>query len=66
MSQPIRMLRLPQVLKKTGLSRSQIYRLIALGNFPTQIQLSERISGWIEIEIDQWLQERIELSRERS
>lgn len=65
MSQSIRMLRLPDVMQKTGLSRSQIYRLITLGSFPTQIQLGDRSSGWIESEIDGWLAERIALSRER-
>jgi prophage regulatory protein len=65
MNQPIRMLRLPDVMQKTGLSRSQIYRLIALGSFPTQIQLGDRSAGWIESEIDGWLGERIALSRER-
>ncbi|MBS0513892.1 MAG: AlpA family transcriptional regulator [Proteobacteria bacterium] len=58
------MLRLPDVLLKTGLSRSQIYRLITQGSFPTQIQLGSRASGWIESEIDGWLAGRIALSRE--
>ncbi|MBN8888465.1 MAG: AlpA family transcriptional regulator [Rudaea sp.] len=63
MNLPIRMLRLPDVLQKTGLSRSQIYRLIALGCFPTQVQLSDRAAGWVELEIDQWLQKKIDVSR---
>ena len=63
MNQPIRMLRLPDVLQKTGLSRSQIYRLIALGSFPAQIQLSDRAAGWIEVEIDHWLQTKVDVSR---
>ncbi len=66
MNQTIRMLRLPDVLQKTGLSRSQIYRLITLGAFPTQIRLGERTSGWIESEIDGWLAGRIALSRDSS
>ena len=63
MSSSIRMLRLPDVIEKTALSRSQIYRLIALGSFPSQIQLGERASGWIEDEVERWLLERIERSR---
>jgi len=59
----VRMLRLPDVLKRTALSRSQIYRLIEQDDFPKQVRLSERASGWIEEEVDGWLRERIERSR---
>lgn len=59
----MRMLRLPDVIRKTALSRSQIYRLIGMGNFPKQVSLSERAAGWIEEEIDAWLNSRIEYSR---
>jgi prophage regulatory protein len=63
MNAKIRMLRLPDVIEKTALSRSQIYRLIALGTFPGQIQLGERASGWVEEEVERWLLKRIEQSR---
>ena len=43
---------------------STIYRLISQGDFPRQIKLSERSSGWLQSEVDQWLQERIEASRD--
>lgn len=66
MNQPIRILRLPDVLQRTGLSRSQIYRLVTLGSFPTQIQLGDRASGWIEAEVEKWLQDRIARSREQT
>jgi len=60
---PIRMLRLPEVIRKTGLSRSQIYRLIDMGSFPGQVHLAERTAAWIETEIEQWLLERINRTR---
>lgn len=63
MNPPIRMLRLPDVVQKTGLSRSQIYRLVGLGSFPRQIQLGDRAAAWIEVEIERWLQERIDQTR---
>lgn len=63
MSQSIRMLRLPAVMQKTGLSRSQIYRLVEMGSFPGQVQLGERTAAWIEEEIEQWLTERINQTR---
>lgn len=50
-----RALRLPRVIDKTGLSRTQIYRLIKAGAFPAQIKLSMAISVWDESAIDSWL-----------
>lgn len=51
-------LRRPQVENKTGLGRSSIYRLIQLGQFPKPIKLTERSVGWLESEIDNWIQSR--------
>jgi len=52
-------LRLPAIRKITGLSRSAIYDLISQGKFPKQIKLTSRSSGWIESEVNQWLDDRI-------
>lgn len=49
-------LRLPQVLSKTGLSRSNLYRLVARGQFPKGFKLSERTVVWDEAQVDGWLQ----------
>ena len=65
MNNSVRMLRLPEVVSRTALSRSQIYRLIELGTFPRQVSLGERAAGWVEEEVDSWLRERIEHSRKR-
>jgi len=56
-------LKLTEVKLITGLSGSTIYRLISQGDFPKQIKLSERSSGWLKSEVDQWLNERIAASR---
>jgi len=56
-------LKLIEVKETTGLSSSTIYRLVSRSQFPQQIKLSERSSGWLKSEVDQWLQERIEASR---
>ena len=63
MNNSVRMLRLPEVVNRTALSRSQIYRLIELGTFPKQVALGERAAGWVEEEVDGWLRARIEMSR---
>ena len=52
-------LRLPEVKKVTGLSRSGIYQLISLNQFPKQIKLGARSSGWIESEVLEWIDEKI-------
>jgi prophage regulatory protein len=56
-------LRLPSVQKRTGLSRSTIYLRISEGNFPKPISLGGRAVGWIEEEINEWLNQRIKASR---
>ncbi|PHQ60983.1 MAG: hypothetical protein COC10_12785 [Sphingobium sp.] len=66
MSQQI--LKLSEVKKITGLSGSSIYRKAAdpEDSFPRPIKLSIRSSGFLQSEISQWLQERIEASRNDS
>jgi len=59
-------LRLPDVKRSTGLSRSSIYLRISQGTFPKPVSLGGRAVGWLEAEIQQWLQRRIEASRSES
>jgi len=54
-------LRVDEVLFRTGLSRTRLYRMIAKGNFPYPISLSTRTVGWIEGEIVSWLVDRIKM-----
>lgn len=60
---PAAILRLAQVIKRTGLSRSTIYQRIDDGAFPQQIRLGANSVGWIETEIDEWISSRIQQSR---
>jgi prophage regulatory protein len=57
-------IRLRQAILKTGLSRSTIYTLIKLGDFPQQIKLSPRTMGFLESEIDAWIAARVASSRD--
>ena len=50
--------RLKNVIEVTGMSRSTIYRLMDQDRFPKPIKLSQRIIGFLEEDIDQWIQER--------
>ena len=56
-------LRLPAVKARTGLSRSTIYLRIAEGDFPKSIRLGGRAVGWIESEIQTWVQQQIDAAR---
>jgi prophage regulatory protein len=56
-------LRLPAVKARTGLSRSTIYLRVSECEFPKPISLGGRAIGWIEEEINDWLKERITVSR---
>ena len=56
-------LRLPAVKTRTGLSRSTIYLRISEDSFPRPISLGGRAVGWIESEVDEWLEQQIEASR---
>ena len=56
-------LRLPQVTARTGLSRSRIYDFIKNKQFPKQVSLGERAVGWLESEIDAWIDDRVRESR---
>lgn len=57
-------IRLPEVRARTGLSRSEIYRREALGQFPRRVSLGARSVGWSSEEVSAWVAERIRMSRE--
>ncbi len=56
-------LRLPAVKARTGLSRSTIYLRISEGSFPKPVSLGGRAVGWVEAEVNEWLDEQIKQSR---
>jgi len=53
-------LRLKEVMQVTGLGRSVIYKKIKEGLFPQQIKLTERSSGWVESEINNWIEAKVQ------
>ncbi len=56
-------LRLPEVRSRTGLSRSTLYLRMSQGSFPKPVSLGGRTVGWVESEINDWIAQRIESSR---
>ena len=58
-----KIIRLPAVKEKTGLSRSSIYLRMSKAEFPKSISLGDRAIGWLESDIEQWIDERISASK---
>jgi len=63
MTESKRILRLPEVIKRTGIKRSTIYLKMQLDEFPQSISLGARSCGWLESDIDSWISSCIENSR---
>ena len=63
-------IRLNEVLSRTGYGRTSIYRKMEEGTFPKSLKLGgppkdpsifdSRAIAWIEDEVDQWIEDRIE------
>lgn len=62
----IRLLRLPEVMNKTGYGKAWIYRLINEGLFPQPVKIGVRAIAFIESEIDEWIVSAIERSRKNA
>ena len=50
-----KVLRLPSVIDRTGLSRSTIYTRVREGTFPRQIPLGPNAVGWLQEEVEGWI-----------
>jgi prophage regulatory protein len=50
-----RILRLQEVMDRTGMSRATLYAAMKRGDFPQSIQISKRCVGWLEADIEAWI-----------
>ena len=67
-------IRMNEVLSRTGYGRTSIYRKMEEGTFPKSLKLGgppkdpsifdSRAIAWIEDEVNQWIQDRIEERQE--
>jgi len=53
-----RLIRRPEVEKRTGLSRSTIYDWLKRGEFPLPVKLGKRLVAWREGDITAWIESR--------
>jgi len=61
-----RLIRWKEVHNLTSICRSHAHAMAARGDFPKPIKLGSRASAWIEAEVLQWVQDRIDASRSAS
>lgn len=55
-----RLIRLREVLTRTGRSKAQLYRDIAVGDFPKPIKTGRRSVAFVEAEVMAWLAARMD------
>ena len=65
-----KLIRFPEVMSRTGYGRTSIYRKMEDGSFPKSLKLGgppkdpnefdSRAIAWLEDDIDQWMESRIE------
>ena len=53
-----RILRLPEVASRLGVSHDTVRRMVRDGRFPPPLEIARRSIGWLEADLDVWLAER--------
>ncbi|ROR70192.1 AlpA family transcriptional regulator [Vibrio crassostreae] len=53
----MRFLKIKEVMTKTALSRSSIYRKMSEGSFPKPVPIGERAVAWIDSDVEEWMKE---------
>ena len=61
-NQPEKLNRLPEVMRRTAMSRSSIYLAMKEGTFPKPVKLGRRSVAWRESCLQRWIDERGEVA----
>jgi prophage regulatory protein len=59
------LIRLPEVGRRTSLSRSEIFKRMHAGKFPHYVKIGARAVAWVEDEIDAYVEDKIATRDER-
>lgn len=59
-----KLIRLPEVLALTGLSRSRLYEKVREGTFEAPVRIDRRSVAWSFIRVQAWIAERIRVGRD--
>ncbi|ADH86824.1 helix-turn-helix transcriptional regulator [Desulfurivibrio alkaliphilus] len=57
-AKPKRIIRKPELWVKVGLSDPTIWRLEKKGKFPKRLRLGGNSCGWLEHEVNEWINNR--------
>ena len=52
----LRILRFPELREKAGLKKSSLYAMMKANKFPRPIAIGARAVGWLQTEIDEWIE----------
>ena len=52
-------LRMPMVVRMTGLCRSTIYKMVSEKKFPSPVRLGDRAVAWRRTDLDKWSDDRL-------
>lgn len=55
----VRFIRLPEVMRRTGLSKITVYRMELGGRFPRRRKIGTHAVAWVQAEIDEWCAKRV-------
>lgn len=66
MKEKTKLIRISEVIERTGFCRAWIYRLIKNNSFPSPVKTGERSIAFIESEVDAWIDEKIFYSRNQA
>lgn len=58
-AKPMRLIRLAEVKRRTGVSTSTIYRWMTEGKFPRSHPIGDFIAAWSEAEIEEWIESKV-------
>jgi len=58
-TQPLRFMRMGEVIEMVGVSRATIYRWMDAGDFPRSIALGGNSIAWSEKSVQEWIESRI-------
>jgi len=54
-----RIIRKPELLNIIGLSYPTIWRMEKMGKFPKRLRLGSNSCGWLESEVNEWIEGRL-------
>ena len=54
----VKIIRVPTVLERIGVSRSTLYQWVSEGKFPRSVPIGDRAVGWLESDVDAWIERK--------